>query len=183
MKRIKIVSAAIVALLGALTAQAGFGSPGITINGTKPTSDGSFSGYTYQDGVFTLTSAGSTYTFAGEDTSGNVRIVAATNCTIKLSAGFKLDLGKFNPRSPFSLANTAIQSSPISLSGNVSVTVQADGEATLRGGRMGPGVRVVDGQTVYLTGVYPFFEHGSAPHPWKQRLRCVSGSGFPRNPS
>lgn len=25
-----------------------------------------------------------------------------------------------------------------------------------------------------------FFEHGSAPHPWKQRIRCVSGSGSGR---
>ena len=135
----------------ALSAQAEYVSPGITINGSKPTSEGSFSGYTYYNGVFTLTSASSTYTFAGEDTSGKVRIVAAANCTIRLSAGFKLSLEKFNAPSPFSLANTAIQSSPISLSGNVSVTVRAEGEATLRGARQGPGVRVVDGQTLYLT--------------------------------
>ena len=86
----------------ALSAQAEFVSPGITINGSKPTSDGSFSGYTYYNGVFTLTSASSTYTFAGEDTSGKVRIVAAANCTIRLSDGFKLSLEKFNAPSPFS---------------------------------------------------------------------------------
>ena len=37
--------------------------------------------------------------------------------------------------------------------------------------------------TLLMPGVYPFFEHGNAPHLWKQRLRRVSGSGFPRNPS
>ena len=80
----------------ALSAQAEYVSPGITINGSKPTSEGSFSGYTYYNGRFTLTSAETTYTFAGQDTSGKVRIVAAANCTIRLSDGFKLDLRKIS---------------------------------------------------------------------------------------
>lgn len=79
-------------VFAALSAQAEYISPGITINGSKPTKDGSYSGYTYNSGVFTLTTAGKTYTFAGQDSSGKVRIVAAANCTIDLQDGFTLDM-------------------------------------------------------------------------------------------
>ena len=74
--------AAVAAFGIAFAAQAEYVRPGITINGTRPTKDGTYSGYTYKDGEFTLTSSGATYTFAGEDTSGNVCINAAVGCTI-----------------------------------------------------------------------------------------------------
>ena len=110
-QKLKVMIAAALCAAGIGTAQA-FVSPGITINGTKPTKDGTYSGYTYQDGVFRLTSAGSTYTFAGQSSSSKVRIVAAANnCTIKLADGFVLDLRKRRDDPP------PAESSPISISG------------------------------------------------------------------
>ena len=149
-----LVAAGALAFAGA--AQAEFISPGITINGTKPTADGSYSGYTYQSGVFTLTSADATYTFAGEDTSGKVRIVAAANCTIDLSSGFKLDLRAKTTSS------SVVESSPISISGSKTVTVNASGRAYLYGGHGGPGIRVAGGQTLYVTGSEIYAYGGSS---------------------
>ena len=140
--------AAIALAFAALTAQAAYIAPGITINGTKPTKDGTYSGYTYQDGVFTLTSSDATYTFAGEDTSGKVRIVAATGCKIKLASGFNLDLTKFTSSSAYD----APKASPISLSTTThdTVIVEALGDADLRAGNGGAGIRVTDGQSLIL---------------------------------
>ena len=151
-----LVAACAIALTGA--AQAEFISPGITINGSKPTKDGSYSGYTYNSGVFTLTTAGKTYTFAGEDTSGKVRIVAAADCTISLAENFKLDLRKFTTTSAYD----APKASPISLTGNVSVTVNGSGRAYLYGGHGGPGIRVAGGQTLYVTGSEIYAYGGSS---------------------
>ena len=138
--------AAIALAFAALTAQAAYIAPGITINGTTPTKDGSYSGYTYQDGVFTLTSSDATYTFAGEDTSGKVRIVAATGCKIKLASGFNLDLTKFTSSSAYD----APKASPISLSTTDTVSVEALGAADLWAGNGGAGIRVTEGQSLIL---------------------------------
>ena len=138
--------AAIALAFAALTAQAAYIAPGITINGTTPTKDGTYSGYTYQDGVFTLTSSDATYTFAGEDTSGKVRIVAATGCKIKLASGFNLDLTKFTSSSAYD----APKASPISLSTTATVSVEALGAADLRAGNKGAGIRVTEGQSLIL---------------------------------
>ena len=138
--------AAVAAFGIAFAAQAEYVRPGITINGTTPSADGTYSGYTYQDGVFTLTSSDATYTFAGEDTSGKVRIVAATGCKIKLASGFKLDLTKFT----YSSAYDAPKASPISLSTTDTVSVEALGAADLRAGNGGAGIRVTEGQSLIL---------------------------------
>ena len=136
------------ALAGAaLTAQAEYIRPGITINGTTPSADGTYSGYTYHDGVFTLTEP-VVYNFAGSDKSGKVRIVAATHCDIRLADGFILDLRKFTTTS----ADDAQKGSPISLSTTAEVRVSALGSAQLIAGKEGAGLRVVDGQTL---AVYP----------------------------
>ncbi|MBR4652046.1 MAG: leucine-rich repeat domain-containing protein, partial [Kiritimatiellae bacterium] len=145
-KAIKAIVAVAAFVFAALTAQAEYIRPGITINGTTPTKDGTYSGYTYQDGVFTLTSRDATYTFAGMDTSGKVRIVAATGCKISLASGFKLDLTKFT----YSSAYDAPKASPISLSTTDTVSVEALGDADLRAGNSGAGIRVTDGQSLIL---------------------------------
>ena len=141
-----LVAACAIALTGA--AQAAYIKPGISINGVVPSKDGTYTGYTYQNGVFTLTSAGSTYTFAGEDTSGKVRIEAAANCTIDLQEGFKLDL-----RNTDIVLPQPAETSPISISGSKTVTVNGSGKAYLYGGQRGAGIRVVGGQTLYVTGL------------------------------
>ena len=141
MKRLMI---AIAAAALAMSAQATYVQPGITINGTTPASEGTYSGYTYKDGMFTLTSSGATYTFAGQDTSGNVCINAAVGCTIVLQEGFKLDLRPLET----SLTGTR---APIFLSTTSPVTVRVDGEAYLYGPDYHPGLRVWGGQTVILT--------------------------------
>ena len=141
MKRLMI---AIAAAALAMSAQATYVQPGITINGTTPASEGTYSGYTYKDGMFTLTSSGATYTFAGQDTSGNVCINAAVGCTIVLQEGFKLDL---RPLDTSLTGNRA----PIFLSTTSPVTVRVDGEAYLYGPDYHPGLRVWGGQTVILT--------------------------------
>ena len=139
-----LVAACAIAFAGA--AQAEYIKPGISINGVVPTKDGTYSGYTYNSGVFTLTSSGATYTFAGEDTSGKVRIVAATGCKISLASGFTLDLTKFTS----SYAYDAPKASPISLSTTDTVSVEALGAAYLTSGDKGAGIRVTNGQSLIL---------------------------------
>ena len=140
-----LVAACAIAFAGA--AQAEYIRPGITINGTTPSADGTYSGYTYQSGVFTLTEP-VVYNFAGSDTSGKVRIVAATHCDIRLADGFILDLRNFTTTS----ADDTQKGSPISLSTTAEVRVSALGSAQLIAGKEGAGLRVVDGQTL---AVYP----------------------------
>ena len=149
MKRVMIAIAA--AVLAALTAQATYVQPGITINGTTPASEGTYSGYTYKDGMFTLTSSDATYTFAGQDDSGDVCINAAVGCTIVLKEGFKLDLSPLDPTSLTDGGSPKGNRSPIFLSTTSPVTVRVDGEADLDGPYGGAALRVLGGQTVILT--------------------------------
>ena len=145
MKRaIKLMAAVAVFVFVALSAQAEYIRPGITINGTTPSADGTYSGYTYNNGEFKLTSSGATYTFAGEDTSGKVFINAAVGCMIVLKEGFKLDLSSSDP-------TIFGNRSPIFISTTVPLTVRVDGNAYLYGSRGNPGLRVWGGQTVVLT--------------------------------
>ena len=151
------VAAIAIALAG--SAQAEFISPGITVNGIKPTADGSYSGFTYKDGVFTLNSAGTTYALKGIDESGKVRIVVAANCTLEMRS-LTLSLSKvhadyYNPTA----------GSPISLSGNVNVTVVVYSTSYLYGGYTSPGLCVQPGQTVTLKSIN------------KNELRVSSASG------
>ena len=159
------------ALAGA--AQAEFVSPGITVNGIKPTKDGTNSGFTYNNGVFTLNSADSTYTLAGWDTSGKVRVQASVNCTIVLSGGFALDLRSRTENH----SETCAQRSAISLVGNVTVTIKGSG--TLYGASRGPAIRVCRGQKVVLgtrtasgTAIYAYGGTGAA----------AIGTGYADNP-
>ena len=123
MQKLKVMIAAALCAAGIGVAQAEFISPGITVNGIKPTKDGSNSGFTYNNGVFTLNSAGATYTLAGYDKSGKVRVEASANCTIVLSGNCTLDLRS----RPENGSETRAQRSAISLVGNVTVTIKGSG--------------------------------------------------------
>jgi len=151
MKHAIKLMAAVAVFVFAFAAQAEYFRPGITINGTTPSKDGTYSGYTYKNGMFTLTSSGATYTFAGQDTSGNVCINAAVGCTIVLKEGFKLDLSPLDPNSLTDGGSPKGNRSPIFLSTTSPVTVRVDGEAYLRGPSYGAALRVLGGQTVILT--------------------------------
>jgi len=139
--------AAIALAFAALTAQAAYIAPGITINGTTPTKDGSYSGYTYQNGVFTLTTAGKTYELSGTDESGKVRVVVAANCTLELRS---LNLDLHNVEHSWSDPFAGV---PISLSGNVQVTVKTVSTSYLYAGKASPGLCVEYGQSVILQSV------------------------------
>ena len=147
----RLIAAIAAAMLAALTAQAEYFRPGITINGTTPSKDGTYSGYTYKNGMFTLTSSGATYTFAGQDDSGDVCINAAVGCTIVLKEGFKLDLSAMDITGVYDDDTFKADRAPIFLSTTSPVTVRVDGAAYLRGPKYGAALRVLGGQTVFLT--------------------------------
>lgn len=134
---------------GICMAQAKYIKPGISINGKVPTKDGTYAGYTYKNGVFTLNTKKKSqkFTFAGKDTSGKVRIVVNKSCTIVLKDGFTLDLRKLTESS----GETSAKLSPISLSGSTTkVHVRAEGQAHLYGAKRGAGLLVTGSQTVYV---------------------------------
>ena len=147
----RLIAAIAVAMLAALTAQAEYFRPGITINGTTPSKDGTYSGYTYKNGMFTLTSSDATYTFAGQDDSGDVCINAAVGCTIVLKEGFKLDLRALDISGVYDDDTFKGDRAPIFLSTTSPVTVRVDGVANLYGPDYGAALRVLGGQTVILT--------------------------------